>query len=160
MSFIDEFRHEPQLLLASLEAAVGPLPAVEVRMPELLDREPTYADAWISAGDVRHQANQSPNDHLERARAELALYVELTRVERVDQPNVPLEDVHVTSTPEGITVTGRIPAGYVDIIGAPVHVSVVGDRCGDVDPDEGACILDAGHPGSHFHSMGRVEPRS
>lgn len=156
MTFIDEFRHESQLLHAALEAAVGPLPAVDVRLPQLEGREATYADAWISAGDVRHQAGQSPNDHLERARAELALYVELTRVERVDQPRVPLEDVKVTTTPEGIEVTGRIPAPYSDLLSAPVHVSVREPRCGDVDGDEGACILDAGHAGEHFHSMGRV----
>lgn len=157
MTFIDEFRHEPQLLHAALEAAVGPLPAVEVRLPELPDREATYADAWISSGDGRHQGSQSPNDHLERARAELAIYLELTRVERVAQPGVPLEDVHVTTTPEGITVTGRIPAGFVDIVTAPIHVSVRGPRCGLVDGDEGACILNADHEGEHFYSMGRVD---
>ena len=155
MTFIDEFRHEPAIRHAAIEAAVGPLPAVDVRMPALADREPTYADAWITAGDVRHTAAQSPNDHLVRARAELALYLELTRVEP-PQPRVPLEDVKVTSTAEGLEVTGRIPAPYSDLLSAPVHVSVREPRCGDVDGDEGACILDAGHAGEHFHSMGRL----
>lgn len=157
MSFIDEFRHEPQLLHAALEAAVGLLPPVEVRLPELSGCEATFADAWISSGGVRHEGSQSPNDHLERARAELAIYLELTRVERVAQPRVPLEDVKVTTTPEGITVTGRIPAGFVDIVTSPIHVSVRGPRCGLVDADEGACILNADHDGEHFYSMGRVE---
>lgn len=154
MTFIDEFRNDSPILRAALEAAVGPLPAVEVRLPQLEGREPTYADAWISAAGIRHQAGQSPNDHLERARAELALYVELTRVDRV--AGIPLEDVKATATSEGIEVTGRIPAPYSDLLSAPVHVSVREPRCGDVDGDEGACILDAGHAGEHFHSMGRV----
>lgn len=154
MSFIDEFRNDPAILRTALAAAVGPIPEAEI----------------LPTGWIRLNGKLSTPDSalaLETARAALAIYLASRQAEldeayaeatgRPSPGRIPLEDVQATVTPEGLQVTGRIPAPYSDLLAAPVNVSVRGHhRCGDVDPDEGACVLATGHEGEHFYSMGKV----
>lgn len=159
-AFVDEFRNDPTILRAALEAAVGPLPDVEV-----------LETGWIKV-DGRLCAPSSSRA-LDTAREALAVLVASARLERdaaaagqaphlATPPNaegirVPLDDVKVTTDADGVHVTGRLPAALADVLSdGPINVSVRGPRCGDVDPDEGACLLDPGHAGAHFYTMGRL----
>lgn len=154
--FVDEFRNEPVLLRAALEAAVGYLPEVEVL--------PT---GWIKV-DGRLCAPSSSRA-LDTAREALAVLVASARIERdaaaagtppFDPTRVVVEDAEVTTDADGIHVTGRIPADAAQFLGfgGPIAVSLrdPGDAvlCGATekvnDAADRACILTAGHTGDHL----------
>lgn len=135
-AFVDEFRNEPTLLRAALEAAVGPLPDAEV-----------LPDGSIKI-DGRLCAPSSTRA-LDTAREALAVLVASARVER--DAAAAGQAPHLETPP----ATDRGTDAYTRPAAA-IDVDVRSPRCGAIDPDEGACLLDPGHEGEHFYTMGRL----
>lgn len=165
-AFVDEFRNDPTILRAALEAAVGPLPDVEVL--------PT---GWIKV-DGRLCA-PSTSRALDTAREALAVFVASARIERdaaaagqapyletppnaepdVDDPDTCFCGLPLAEHPpvvDEVAFWGRhIAEGIDDVVGfsGPIRFDVRAERCGETYPHGPvglACILDRGHEGSHL----------